>query len=145
MYLHRNSKMKIDRKFLNVNILGLAFMLIFTAFQTMGNIQASSLYHDILISSWQTDKSLNKFVLVENSKTENETGAVVMCPISKTCYFNLILYLNLSSWLESFNVLVLRLIIFLKRKQKCRWKQLVYVLKCLLLPSCSYLSIRMCI
>lgn len=31
--------MSIDRKFLNVNILGLAFMLIFTAFQTMGNIQ----------------------------------------------------------------------------------------------------------
>jgi len=31
--------MAIDRKFLNVILLGIAFMLIFTAFQTMGNIQ----------------------------------------------------------------------------------------------------------
>ncbi len=31
--------MEIDRKFVNVLILGVAFMLIFTAFQTMGNIQ----------------------------------------------------------------------------------------------------------
>ncbi|KZS04435.1 Protein unc-93 A [Daphnia magna] len=31
--------MEIDRKFINVIVLGLAFMLIFTAFQTMGNIQ----------------------------------------------------------------------------------------------------------
>lgn len=29
----------MDRKFLSINILGIAFMLIFTAFQTMGNIQ----------------------------------------------------------------------------------------------------------
>jgi len=31
--------MAIDKKFLNVNILGVSFMLIFTAFQTMGNIE----------------------------------------------------------------------------------------------------------
>lgn len=34
-----DSTMEIDRKFINVVVLGLAFMLIFTAFQTMGNIQ----------------------------------------------------------------------------------------------------------
>jgi hypothetical protein len=34
-----SAKMEIDRKFINVLVLGLAFMLIFTAFQTMGNIQ----------------------------------------------------------------------------------------------------------
>ena len=33
--------MAVNRPFLNINILGIAFMLIFTAFQTMGNIQVS--------------------------------------------------------------------------------------------------------
>lgn len=37
---------KMDRKFLSINILGIAFMLIFTAFQTMGNIQVSEFLPD---------------------------------------------------------------------------------------------------
>lgn len=31
--------MRIDKKFINIMLLGVGFMLIFTAFQTMGNIQ----------------------------------------------------------------------------------------------------------
>jgi hypothetical protein len=31
--------MALDRRFLNVIILGFAFMFVFTAFQTMGNIE----------------------------------------------------------------------------------------------------------
>lgn len=34
-----NARMRIDRGFLNVMILSWGFMLVFTAFQTMGNIQ----------------------------------------------------------------------------------------------------------
>lgn len=33
--------MALDRAFVNVLLLGLAFMLVFTAFQTWGNIQVS--------------------------------------------------------------------------------------------------------
>lgn len=35
--------MILDKRFLNVAILGLSFMLVFTAFQTMGNIEVSEL------------------------------------------------------------------------------------------------------
>ncbi|KAG8236564.1 hypothetical protein J437_LFUL017020 [Ladona fulva] len=35
--------MKVDRKFVNVIILGFGFMFVFTAFQTMGNIEQTVL------------------------------------------------------------------------------------------------------
>lgn len=34
-----NIVVKMDRKFVNVIILGFGFMFVFTAFQTMGNIE----------------------------------------------------------------------------------------------------------
>ena len=38
------SKMALDRRFLNVILLGFGFMFVFTAFQTMGNIEVSEQY-----------------------------------------------------------------------------------------------------
>jgi len=35
----------MDKRLLNVSLLGLAFMFVFTAFQTMGNIEVNSLYY----------------------------------------------------------------------------------------------------
>lgn len=40
----RCARMQVDRGFLNVMILSWGFMLVFTAFQTMGNIQASYIF-----------------------------------------------------------------------------------------------------
>ena len=37
--------MALDRRLINIVLLGLAFMLVFTAFQTMGNIQVSQTHH----------------------------------------------------------------------------------------------------
>jgi len=36
--------MALDRRFLNVILLGFGFMFVFTAFQTMGNIEVSEQY-----------------------------------------------------------------------------------------------------
>lgn len=40
-YKERDHSAKMDIKLLNVVILGFGFMFLFTAFQTMGNIQVS--------------------------------------------------------------------------------------------------------
>lgn len=45
--------MAVDKKFVNVLLLGLAFMLIFTAFQTIGNIQVSGYYINNCFWSFQ--------------------------------------------------------------------------------------------
>ena len=49
--------MEINRQFINVIVLGLAFMLIFTAFQTMGNIQVHVSL--LLYLAWQICEFLN--------------------------------------------------------------------------------------
>lgn len=41
----------MERKFLNVILLGFGFMFVFTAFQTMGNIEVSLFYYKLVLLS----------------------------------------------------------------------------------------------
>lgn len=59
--------MALDYKFRNVVLLGLGFMLVFTAFQTMGNIQVCYLatvpQHNFKIMSVQFKSNSNYYKL----------------------------------------------------------------------------------
>lgn len=52
----------MDKKFVNVLLLGFGFMFLFTAFQTMGNIEVNKVLEQMWYLNQTTDENVNRRV-----------------------------------------------------------------------------------